>query len=930
MKKSIYLINKNIILIMAFTFFLITASFAGGIDKNSFNNEEENNGYLDPSIVKVNISDKYSIGRIIDNDISIIEVNIDSLLVFASEEEISWLEKQNFYPEIVYENYAEMMGWNENPSMLDDFHKYTQLTEELQDIAEDYPDITALYDLGTSVQGRTIWGLKVTDNPDIEENEPEVRICGCHHGNEIMSVELPLNLAWHMVENYDSDQRIKDLVDNRETWIIPLVNPDGREVSNRVNANGVDLNRDYGYLWGAEGGSPSPFSQPETRAIREHALDNCFVLSLSYHTTAKYINYVWNYKGEAVADEDVVIHLSEMYGQYNDYVVIEGFNWYECRGDTNDFSYGCRGDIDWTIETENSNIPYVWDKNRDGMLDFIEAADMGVCGIVTDSETGMPVPATVWVEEIYWPCFIDPKIGDYHKPLLPGTYNLIFRANGYQEEERQVTVSSSGPTVLDVEIDRGGGRYAEQVTLANFFDPYNYPNSFQNNPTEAISALGPPDEEFASLGVGGLIVLDVGEAGLIYNCLGDDFTVFEGDSTSDGYTVSVSDAWDGPWTVIGTGSGTTSFDLDDEDLFSARFIKIKDDGDGSSTEMNPGFDLDAIENLNPDEVFVDDDFDSSTPGWGYDHFDNLQDAIDVVAGFGELKIYEGEYSSEEGIILEKPMIFIGEGETKPVIEGLENGNAVTILSDMVRIENLIIKDSGDQGFDSGVEISSDFNIIVDCDIIENKNGIVIDSSSKNNVLYHNNFMDNDQNALDTGFFNQWDNGYPSGGNYWDDYTGSDSDLDGIGDTPYYIPGGSNEDKYPLMKPYGYPNNPPTRPSIVGSQKGKPGMSYEYTFISTDEDNDEIYLTIDWGDGTIENTSFYPSGTELTESHAWGQEDTYVIRAKAIDSCGDESDWGQLQITIPRSKNVYNPLFISIFKPYPRLYLLLKLLFNYQF
>ena len=919
---------------MTLTFFLITASFAGGIDNNSYSNEEKNIDYLDPAIVKVKISDKNSIGRIIDYDISIIEVNIDSLLVFASEEEISWLEKQNFYPEIVYENYAEMMGWNENPSMLDDFHKYTQLTEELQDIADDYPDITALYNLGTSVQGRTIWGLKVTDNPDIEENEPEIRICGCHHGNEIMSVELPLNLAWHMVENYDSDQRIKDLVDNRETWIIPLVNPDGREVSTRVNANGVDLNRDYGYLWGAEGGSPSPFSQPETQVIREHALDNCFVLSLSYHTTAKYINYVWNYKGEAVADEDVVIHLSEMYGQYNDYVVIEGFDWYEVRGDTNDFSYGCRGDIDWTIETENSNIPYVWDKNRDGMLDLIEAANMGVCGIVTDSETGLPVAATMWVEEIYWPCFIDPKVGDYHKPLLPGTYNLIFRANGYQEEKHQVTVTSAGPTVLDVEMNRGGSRYAEQVTLSNFFDPYNYPNSFQNNPTEAISALGPPDEEFASLGVGGLIVLDMGEVGMIYNCLGDDFTVFEGDSISDGYTVSVSDSWDGPWTVIGTGSGTTSFDLEDEDLFSARFIKIKDDGDGSSTEMNPGFDLDAIENLNPDEVFVDDDYDSSTPGWGYDHFDNIQDAIDVVAGLGELTVYDGEYSSDEGITLEKPMIIIGEDETKPVIEGLEDGNVITILSNRVTIENLIIKDSGDEGFDSGVEINSDFNVIRDCDIIENKNGIVIDGSSKNNLIYHNNFMDNGQNALDTGEdtgeVNQWDHGYPSGGNYWDDYTGSDTDLDGIGDTPYYIPGGSSEDRYPFIKPYGYPNNPPSRPSIDGSNEGKPGISYEYTFVSTDEDNDELYFTIDWGDGTIVNTSLFPSGTEVKESHVWDQEDTFVIRAKAIDVYGDESDWGQLQITIPRSKNVYNSLFTSILKSYPRLYLVLRLLLNYQF
>ena len=164
------------------------------------------------------------------------------------------------------------------PNFLDDFHTYSELTTELQNIESTYPSISKLYNLGSSVQGRTIWGLKITDNPNIEENEAEVRICGCHHGNEIMSVELPLMLAWYLVDNYGSDPYIEDLVDNREIWIIPMVNPDGREMYTRYNANGVDLNRDYGFMWGGEGGSPAPFSQPETKIIRENALDNNFLV----------------------------------------------------------------------------------------------------------------------------------------------------------------------------------------------------------------------------------------------------------------------------------------------------------------------------------------------------------------------------------------------------------------------------------------------------------------------------------------------------------------------------------------------------------------------------------------------------------------------------------------------------------------------------
>jgi len=252
-----------------------------------------------------------------------------------------------------------------------DFHDYNSLTSELQNIATNYPNIANLYNLGESVLGRTIWGLKITDNPDIEENEPEVRICGAHHGNEYMSVELPLMLAWLLVQNYTIDPYITDLIDNREIWIIPLVNPDGREAGSRYNANGVDLNRDYGFMWGQYS---QPFSQPETQVMRENALDNNFILSLSFHCSGDIVNYVWNYKGQPVPDNAVVVSLSEQYGSHNGYWVVEGYDWYQTRGDTNDFSYGCRGDIDTTIEVQTSDIPGAWDLNRDAMIEIIDAA----------------------------------------------------------------------------------------------------------------------------------------------------------------------------------------------------------------------------------------------------------------------------------------------------------------------------------------------------------------------------------------------------------------------------------------------------------------------------------------------------------------------------------------------------------------------------
>jgi hypothetical protein len=502
-----------------------------------------------------------------------------------------------FNPNILFENLQEMNNFIYGTEFLQ-FHTYAQMTEELQNIANDYSEIAQLYDLGHSIQGRVIWGLKITDNPTVEENEPEVRICGCHHGNEIMSVELPLLMAWDLVQNYSIDPYIQNLVDNREIWIIPMVNPDGREMGTRYNANGVDINRDYGYMWGGEGSSPSPFSQPETQAIRNHALDNNIVLSLSYHTTEAIVNYIWNYKGQPVADHDVVVELSEQYGSHNDYWVVEGYDWYQTRGDTNDFSYGCRGDIDWTIETQNTNIPQAWDLHREAMLEIIEAANMGLSGIVTDEETGLPIAATIWIEEAYWPCFTDPKIGDYHKVLLPGTYTVHYRANGYIEQTHTVEVIADEPTVLDVALKPENNYYAYQVTLCSFYDPFSYPNNFQNNPTEAISAMGPPDDICASLGKGGYIVLDMGEEGIIIDHENEtDFKIFEGGPTQDGYTVYVSSNWSGPWINMGQAMGTAEFDLANVSVESAQFVKIVDDNDGSATEQNPGVDIDAVQHL---------------------------------------------------------------------------------------------------------------------------------------------------------------------------------------------------------------------------------------------------------------------------------------------------------------------------------------------
>ncbi|DAC72526.1 MAG TPA: hypothetical protein DSN98_04875 [Thermoplasmata archaeon] len=585
MKNKIYPTRRRYAI---FIFFLMTtATIIGGLSTA----QVAVNHTLDSIVALIPLTQQNILRDIVTNQITILDVDQSktSVVVLVSSQEFAWLSAMNLAPSVVPDDIAIQQGWKHTAEFGRDFHSYSQMTTALQNIADTYPDITHLYNLGQSVQGRIIWGLKITDNPDIEENEPEVRICGLHHGNEFMSAELPLNLAYHLVQNYSVDPAITDLVDNREIWIIPMVNPDGREADTRYNAHGIDLNRNYGYM----PENSNPYSEPETQAMRNNALQNNFVLSLSFHCSGDVVNYVWNYKTQPVPDNAAVVSLSNQYGSHNGYWVVEGYDWYQTLGDCNDFSYGCRGDMDWTIEVQDSNIPQAWNLNRDAMLEIIDAANMGLTGVVTNANNGQPIPATIWVDEASWPCFADPQIGDYHRVLLPGTYTVHYRANGFAEKTFTVDVESGDPTVLDVDLNPNDQYFAYQVTTCDYYAPS---ENYQNNPTEGISILGQPDEVYASLGVSGSIIVDM------TNNVTDlpdapDLKVFEGDGTTDGYSVSVSANWNGPWASLGAGMGTSEFDLVDGSVESARYVKIIDDGTGSPSEMNPGCDIDAVQNL---------------------------------------------------------------------------------------------------------------------------------------------------------------------------------------------------------------------------------------------------------------------------------------------------------------------------------------------
>jgi len=243
-------------------------------------------------------------------------------------------------------------------------------------------------------------------------------------------------------------------------------------------------------------------------------------------------------------------------------------------------------------------------------------------------------------------------------------------------------------------------------------------------------------------------------------------------------------------------------------------------------------------------------------------------------------------------------------------------------------------------------MSSENQILCNKIVSNNGYGIQLDmcrGGGEKNIIYHNNFFNNkgeEGQVCELGDpINYWNNSYPYGGNFWSDYNGKDfydgpnQDIqgsDGIGDLPYNIPGGNNHDKYPLMKPWNFLNNPPNKPSKpVGQINGTKGISYLYTSNTTDPDGDQVYYIWDWGDDSFSQwLGPLDSGLMTNALHSWAK-GSYNIRVKAKDIYGSESDWSEpLEVSMPKSKSYISTLQLILQKFFQRFSFFEKILKQY--
>lgn len=306
-----------------------------------------------------------------------------------------------------------------------EYYDYQNMTKDLQELYKNNTDIMKMVSLGKTYENRDVWLIKLSDNVNENEDEPGVLLIGAHHGNEKPSYESLIFFIKHVVDYYNtenidndedgtinedpidgkdndndskidedpSEERVRNVVDETEIFIIPMVNPDGVEYGEdgwRKNRNpkegqsgniGVDLNRNYGFMWELYDIFPTkygnfwtsqpeswnyrgeePFSEAETTAVKNLVESEKINISISYHSYGKWLTYPWTHTSQITPNEKLFLLIGEGIASINGYQLYSGKStllpWPGGTiGTSENWLYGVHGIISFVIELCGTRVP---------------------------------------------------------------------------------------------------------------------------------------------------------------------------------------------------------------------------------------------------------------------------------------------------------------------------------------------------------------------------------------------------------------------------------------------------------------------------------------------------------------------------------------------------------------------------------------------
>ncbi|MEO3875063.1 M14 family zinc carboxypeptidase [Nonomuraea sp. B12E4] len=387
--------------------------------------------------------------RVAATGAAIEEVAKDSVLVTATEAEISAIRRLGYrVTEIPRPTSPSAVEAFDFPSADSQYHNFAELTADINALVAARSSIVSQTTFGTSYEGRPMRLIKISDNVGVDENEPEVLFTAHQHAREHLTVEMALYIMHLLADNYGTDARITNLVNTREIWIMPDLNPDGgeydiatgsyrswrknRQPNSGSSAVGTDLNRNWGYNWGCCGGSSGSFSSetyrgasaesaPEVRAasdwVRSRVVGGVQQIKthIDWHTYGELVLWPYGYTfndtapGLTLDDRNAHATLGQNMASTNNYTPQQASDLYITDGTIDDWLWGVYKIFSFTFEMypvgsnpgfyppDEQIVPQTT-RNREAVLRFLEYSDCVYRIIGKEAQycgTGNP-PVTVY------------------------------------------------------------------------------------------------------------------------------------------------------------------------------------------------------------------------------------------------------------------------------------------------------------------------------------------------------------------------------------------------------------------------------------------------------------------------------------------------------------------------------------------------------
>lgn len=373
-----------------------------------------------------------------------------------------------------------------------DYRVWEDFERDLRALVAAHPDRARMIRLpGASLLGFQPWGIEIATDVHAIDGRPVVTQDGMHHSREWPAAEMPIMWAHDLLESYGSDPRITAIVDNVRSRIIPNLNPDGfirsREsliaddsstLGSRIpsfaagsiasqeaywrknlrgysgrnavvevpgvtrygnpDAYGIDLNRNYGFLWGDDEGSSgsqssqtyrgaAPYSEPETANVRALFLTSAPISAITHHTSGQIMLHPWGRDPDSNRSRDWKVHndIGLAMQQSNGYEPKQSFGLYPTSGTSRDWGHAATSTLIWTFEhgTEFHGpyadvIPEMYEVNRGAFLTHAETAmdpttHLTITGRCVNAD-GSPAPTVFEV--------VKDQTGTAGTPVTGGTF----------------------------------------------------------------------------------------------------------------------------------------------------------------------------------------------------------------------------------------------------------------------------------------------------------------------------------------------------------------------------------------------------------------------------------------------------------------------------------------------------------------------------